>query len=53
MVGYLKELVKIRKDIKIILMSATVDEKLFRQYFTNAGGNFDSIMISTKSNFPI
>lgn len=34
--GLLKEVIKNRKDLKVIVMSATLDAKSFQAYFTNA-----------------
>ncbi|PVH91632.1 P-loop containing nucleoside triphosphate hydrolase protein, partial [Periconia macrospinosa] len=36
LLGFLKSLIKKRDDIKIIIMSATMDTQLFKEYFENA-----------------
>ena len=47
---FVKEMVMIRKDIKIVIMSATIDPKLYAQYFK--GMSFGSIDIPAVAPFP-
>lgn len=39
------------KPLKLIIMSATIDESIFRDYFTNL--SYDYVHLSGKPNFPI
>jgi HrpA-like RNA helicase len=39
------------KPLKLIIMSATIEESIFRDYFTNL--NYDYVHLSGKPNFPI
>ena len=47
----LKNVVKTRKDFKLIIMSATINSEIFESYF--AEYNFININISGKTNYPI
>lgn len=47
----LRELLKKRPEFKIILMSATVDVNMFKNYFNEF--KFDSMSLSTEKHFPI
>ncbi|ATZ80349.1 putative ATP-dependent RNA helicase [Bodo saltans virus] len=47
----LKQICMKRKDFKLIIMSATIDETIFSEYFR--GLKYTSINISGKTNFPI
>lgn len=47
----LRNVVKNRPEFKLIIMSATIDAKLFENYFT--GLKFKNIDIGGKTNFPI
>lgn len=47
----LRETLKLRPDFKIIIMSATIDALIFKNYFTNF--KFKNINIGGKTNFPI
>lgn len=47
----LKNVCKARKEFKLILMSATINEELFKAYY--AENNFGVINIGGKTNFPI
>lgn len=40
-----------RKDFKLIIMSATINDKIFKDYFNNVG--FNVINIGSKTNYPI
>lgn len=47
----LREVCKMRPSFKLVIMSATVNEKLFSKYFENF--NFIHFDIGTKTNYPI
>ena len=52
----LKNAIKIRKEkgmnpLKLIIMSATIDEKIFKKYYSDF--NFDFLFLSGKPNYPI
>jgi pre-mRNA-splicing factor ATP-dependent RNA helicase DHX15/PRP43 len=47
----LKEVCGKRPDFKLIIMSATIDERIFHNYFKNL--QFTSLNISGKTNYPI
>lgn len=47
----LRNVLKIRPEFKLIIMSATINENIFRQYYKNF--SYTSIEIGTKSNYPI
>jgi len=49
----LKEIVLVRKDFKLIIMSATVNAQIFRNYFNIENINYGEIEISGKPNYPI
>jgi pre-mRNA-splicing factor ATP-dependent RNA helicase DHX15/PRP43 len=49
----LKEIVLVRKDFKVIIMSATLDAQVFRDYFKILKNKFGEITVSGSSNYPI
>ena len=49
----LKEVVIHRKDFKLIIMSATIDTSVFKNYFDVDNIKYGEIHISSKSNYPI
>ena len=49
----LKEIVLYRNDFKIIIMSATINAKVFSDYFNIKDINYGEIDISGTSNYPI
>jgi HrpA-like RNA helicase len=49
----LKEVLYERPDFKLIIMSATINSTVFKNYFDNGKLKYGDIEISGKSNFPI
>jgi pre-mRNA-splicing factor ATP-dependent RNA helicase DHX15/PRP43 len=49
----LKDLLYERPDFKLIIMSATINSKVFKNYFDNGKLKYGEIEISGKSNYPI
>uniref|UniRef100_A0A6C0ECL4 Helicase ATP-binding domain-containing protein n=1 Tax=viral metagenome TaxID=1070528 RepID=A0A6C0ECL4_9ZZZZ len=49
----LKEIVLHRKDFKLVIMSATINAKVFSDYFNVKDINYGEIDISGSSNYPI
>jgi len=49
----LKDLLKVRKDFKLVIMSATVNEKVFIDYFPTNEFKFAMVNAGEKPNFPI
>ena len=49
----IKELLPKRPDFKLIIMSATINSSVFRNYFNESNIKFGEIEISGESNFPI
>jgi HrpA-like RNA helicase len=47
----LKGVVKVRPNFKLIIMSATINEEIFRNYFK--GLSYVNLEIGTKTNYPI
>jgi len=47
----LKNVLKERKEFKLIIMSATIDEEIFKNYFKNF--KYKNIFIGAKTNYPI
>jgi pre-mRNA-splicing factor ATP-dependent RNA helicase DHX15/PRP43 len=47
----LKHVLSKRKDFKLIIMSATIDENLFKNYYSKF--NFKTLSIGAKTNYPI
>jgi HrpA-like RNA helicase len=47
----LKNVVKNRPEFKLVIMSATVNEEIFKTYFTNE--SFKVVNIGAKTNYPI
>ena len=47
----LRKVVQKRPEFKLIIMSATINEKIFRDYFKNE--KYDDLMIGGKTNYPI
>lgn len=47
----LKNVLKIRPEFKLIIMSATIDETIFRRYYGEF--NYTNLEIGTKPNYPI
>lgn len=50
---YLKDIVLVRDDFKIIVMSATINSSVFKKYFKHKKIKFGEIDISSTPNFPI
>ena len=50
---FLKNVVKNRPEFKVIIMSATIDPKIFRNFYEKDGIKFGQVEISGQSNFPI
>ena len=51
---FLKEILLVRKDFKLIIMSATINPEVFRDYFTKTKDiKYGEIEVSGKSNYPI
>jgi len=49
----LKEVLYERQDFKLIIMSATINSKVFRDYYDNGKLKYGEIEVSGKSNYPI
>lgn len=49
----LKDIILVRKDFKLIIMSATINSETFRNYFNNKNIKYGEIEISGKSNYDI
>ena len=49
----LKEVLYERPDFKLIIMSATINSKVFKNYFDNGKLKYGEIEVSGKSNYPI
>ena len=49
----LKQVVKKRKDFKLIIMSATINTEIFKKYYNEDGIKFGQIEFSGKSNYNI
>lgn len=49
----IRNALKKRKDLKLVLMSATINKSLFYDYFNNVGLSTKFIEVSGKPNFPI
>jgi HrpA-like RNA helicase len=49
----LKELLIKRKDFKLIIMSATINAEVFRDYFNSPDITYGEMEVSGESNFPI
>jgi len=49
----LKEVLYERPDFKLIIMSATINSKVFRDYYDNGKLKYGEIEVSGKSNYPI
>uniref|UniRef100_A0A6C0DZ75 Helicase ATP-binding domain-containing protein n=1 Tax=viral metagenome TaxID=1070528 RepID=A0A6C0DZ75_9ZZZZ len=47
----LKNVLKERKDFKVIIMSATINEEIFKNYFKDF--KYKNIFIGSKTNYPI
>ncbi len=53
LLGYLKQLLPRRPDLKIIVTSATIDTERFAQHFTDADGNPAPVIEVTGRNYPV
>ena len=49
----IKDILPIRPDFKLIIMSATINATIFRNYFNVKGIKFGEMEVSGESNFPI
>jgi HrpA-like RNA helicase len=49
----LKNTVKIRPEFKLIIMSATVNQDIFKSYFKTDNIKFEIINVGAKTNYPI
>jgi HrpA-like RNA helicase len=49
----IKDMLKLRPDFKLIIMSATINADVFRNYFNIDGIKYGEIEVSGESNFPI
>lgn len=49
----IKELLPKRPDFKLVIMSATINSSVFRNYFTEPNIKFGEMEVSGESNFPI
>jgi pre-mRNA-splicing factor ATP-dependent RNA helicase DHX15/PRP43 len=47
----LKNVLKLRPEFKLVIMSATINEEIFKQYYK--GFSYNEISIGTKPNYPI
>ena len=50
---FLKQVVKQRKDFKLIIMSATINSEIFKNYFNEEEIKFGEILFSGTSNYKI
>lgn len=50
---YLKDIVLVRDDFKIIIMSATINSNIFKKYFKHKKIKFGTVDVSSTPNFPI
>ncbi len=50
---FLKNIVKERPEFKVIIMSATIDPEIFKNFYEKDGITFGKVEISGKSNYPI
>jgi len=49
----IKQILPLRPDFKLIIMSATINAAVFRNYFANQKISFGEMEVSGESNFPI
>jgi len=49
----IKEILPLRPDFKLIIMSATINASVFRNYFSNQKISYGEMEVSGESNFPI
>jgi pre-mRNA-splicing factor ATP-dependent RNA helicase DHX15/PRP43 len=49
----LKNTVKMRPDFKLVIMSATVNQEIFKSYFESDKIKFEIINVGAKTNYPI
>ena len=49
----LKNTVKIRPEFKLVIMSATVNQEIFKSYFESDKIKFEIINVGAKTNYPI
>lgn len=50
---FIKNILKNRPEFKLIIMSATIDPTIYKNFYEKDGITFDNINVSGKSNFPI
>lgn len=53
LLGLLKEILLHRPEFKLIIMSATIDTKIFKEYFTRDKIKYGEIEVAGVPNFPI